>query len=296
MLNADPDPRNASAAWSKTPVQASECALYYCVKVYNTSVTNNTATQLAQELTTNRAADSWQPISVDVNEIGTDQTIIDSLEQGGLQGAINHTDLMIGNDFNVSQRAVMSTSQYFQSTFARNLSIEESSSHRSVDGNPMTGYYLDDDTEEGAHDPSIMQPLFRGRTDLPQLFENIAASMTNAIRTSDQCVEQHFGKLGRQVTKYRVQWPWIALPAAIVLASLVQLLITILSSRTRPLWKSSTLATPSRGPYVAEVFDGAMTNVELTDAAGKHDVDLFPREKKSRDQVSLLSTQDGQPK
>ena len=268
MLNADADPRNTSRAWPDTPIRALECALYYCVKSYNTTMTNNTVLQPAEDTPAERSAGSWQPTNIGYDR-GINRTRIESLNE--LQGsAIEHTDLMLGDGYNITQVAIMSTSALFQSTFAMDFSNSK---------NNMTGFYLNGD---GSHKPSIMQPLFQGREDLPGLFANIAISMSNAIRTMEGQTVQHSGEAGRQITVYRVQWEWIALPAAVVLASLTQLILTMLSSGSQPLWKSNTLAVLSRGPCVIEVFDGASSIVELTDAAKKQDINLFPREKKPK--------------
>ncbi|KAK4624585.1 hypothetical protein CLAFUW4_06201 [Fulvia fulva] len=49
-----------------------------------------------------------------------------------------------------------------------------------------------------------------------------------------------------------------------------------------PLWKNSTLATLSRGRYVAEIFEDTEKLLEMRDAADGHDVYLFPDETRVR--------------
>lgn len=79
-------------------------------------------------------------------------------------------------------------------------------------------------------------------TDTAAMSSNLAAFMTNALRTQDGM--QTVGIAWQSVTFIRVRWVWLSLPAALVFAAGILLLLTIVQSRRHDtvLWKTSLLA------------------------------------------------------
>lgn len=79
-------------------------------------------------------------------------------------------------------------------------------------------------------------------TDTAAMSNNVAAFITNALRTQDGM--QSIGTAWQSVTFIRVRWIWLLLPAAVVLAASVLLGLTITQSYRHQtvLWKTSLLA------------------------------------------------------
>lgn len=250
-------------------IEATECALYYCVKAYNTSVTNGT---ISQTFTINsnakRVSGSWEPIN-------TFNTVLNGTEKQTLefdrsQSRITRTDLMLGDKYNISQTAVDGTSYYFENNFANTDIV-------GVEG--LNGYYINQGASSEADDqydyaPSAMDPLYHS-TDFEESFASLAESMSNIIRAGGDGRMRVMGKAGLPVTKFNVSWPWIALPAAVILLAVGQLLVTMWTSRNVPLWKGSTLATMSRGPYIGDVLLEAETVQDMHKAVEGQPIHLF---------------------
>ncbi|KAF2671238.1 hypothetical protein BT63DRAFT_211058 [Microthyrium microscopicum] len=84
--------------------------------------------------------------------------------------------------------------------------------------------------------------------DIPTTMQNIATSMTNAIRNS-QKKATFKGTATQAQTKIVVRWPWIILPVAVVVGGNLLLVLSIVESSRRqtPLWRSSSLALMFHG-------------------------------------------------
>ncbi|KAH0367392.1 hypothetical protein KCU65_g4775, partial [Aureobasidium melanogenum] len=79
-------------------------------------------------------------------------------------------------------------------------------------------------------------------TDTAAMSSNLAAFMTNALRTQDGM--QAVGTAWQSITFIHVRWVWLSLPAALVFAAAILLFLTIVQSRRHDtvLWKTSLLA------------------------------------------------------
>lgn len=87
--------------------------------------------------------------------------------------------------------------------------------------------------------PGVWSP---GRN-VSQVLQNMARGMTDQLRSSYNATAH--GLTASSVVLVRVQWPWLALPFAVVLAAAVLLLAEMLESRRSrniSLWKSSSTA------------------------------------------------------
>lgn len=196
------------------------------------------------------------------------------------------SDLSLQNNndsFNISQAAVLSVNYYMNKTFTR----ADTQPYDASDTNnalSIGAFYISDESPArynggGANDqrePSIMQSL-HDSTDLNSTFAALATSMSTAIRSNPAGSRNERGELGQLITTYRISWPWIALPAIVVIASVIQLLVTVLSNRHSPLWKSNIIATLSRGYMVGDLLRDAHTIDDFRVAADKQDVYLFDK-------------------
>lgn len=139
----------------------------------------------------------------------------------------------------------------------------------------INGWYIDDGSDQ--YFPEVMT-LLRTAPNLTNVFEAVAASMSNAVRAGGDGGLHQEGELCEQATIYRIQWRWITLPLLVVVAALIQLVLSIFrSARTQtPLWKSNSLAVLSRGHVVTEILGTATTLSDMETAAKDAEVTLFP--------------------
>jgi ribosomal protein L3 len=85
-------------------------------------------------------------------------------------------------------------------------------------------------------------------------------------------------------TFYRIQWPWIALHALLVLAGTAFLAITIVETKhvRVPAWKSSSVAPLSCSAEIGDVLAGIESIEIMEERASQHRVRLFGDEKYQR--------------
>ena len=107
------------------------------------------------------------------------------------------------------------------------------------------------DTHDFQFQPEVMHVFWqnRGHARLSTLLGNLAASLTNNIRTSADGSTSFPGKEGAPTTIYQIRWPWIVPPVVSVLLAGASLATARHESRrsSTPLWKGSTLAVLFHG-------------------------------------------------
>lgn len=115
------------------------------------------------------------------------------------------------------------------------------------------------------------------------LMDRLADSMTNYMRTADQNSSNIIGEVNGVQTCVRVEWPWLALPAVLVVATCLLLVATIVATARKAnanVWKSSPLAYLFHG-FTDEARMGAqgglITVDEMDAVAGRKDVVLTER-------------------
>lgn len=76
-----------------------------------------------------------------------------------------------------------------------------------------------------------------------EIFRNVSDSPTAAVRAGgmEGVSEDARGDALHYATCLEVRWAWIALPAALVLATAVLLSLTVAATTSQPLWKGSPL-------------------------------------------------------
>jgi hypothetical protein len=78
-------------------------------------------------------------------------------------------------------------------------------------------------------------------TDINLVFESLASTLTINARSQD-CEAMVDGTTWTVESYVHVRWPWLILPGALVVLSLVFLVVTILHTRNQYIWKLSPLA------------------------------------------------------
>ncbi|OJD28768.1 uncharacterized protein BKCO1_1130001 [Diplodia corticola] len=280
VLKTGPDAANATAAWPDLPVEAAECALYYCVNRYQTSVRNGS---LVEEVSVvdgaHRAADSWQLVDFPDAWEAYNESMVESIAFDAYFSAAERSDLALvapdGEMFNLSQNAVESISSYFMTTFQADLQAYNES-NGTVEGQ-INGWYMNSTSIQ--YQPSAIQPFWKSE-DLNETFVTLATSMTNALRAdADADGATMVGKSGLMMTYYSVRWPWIALNCVVVLMGALFLFLTIgKCGESAPVWKSSTLAAMSRGGHVRHLLERATSLGEMEKFAKDEKVVLFGRD------------------
>lgn len=108
-------PADSSSVWPNTPLEAVECGLFYCVNQYSPRVENRVLYEVETRVdNAARDSDSWQPMSVNGKHFGKtfgpgfvcDAGSIKSIEYSDNNRQQPRSDLMFGDNFNVSQTAV----------------------------------------------------------------------------------------------------------------------------------------------------------------------------------------------
>lgn len=191
VIAVDADPKsNSTKKWPNFAVTASECALYYCVREYTSVYKDNQLNMASKELKHyKRDPESWWS-GPDYEGLGVSEKVLESIAWHPQDSGIDHLDLSLRADgsssaWNVSNAAVFSISYYMQSLFAACLNGKNcTQAFPLASWDVPNGFYVYS-IEMGAHfeefRPSSAKTLFEARS-LNQTFENIAASMSNAIR------------------------------------------------------------------------------------------------------------------
>lgn len=135
MLHAADNSSDSLAAWPNFPVSAIDCALHYCVKSYNITVTNGILREDSRKVAgVTRVAGSWGVLPEYVVNLGPEeyanltepqmQSI--AFDESASTSTLPRRDLAFlspqsGTHFNISQNAVDSISHHYQSMFSSNM-------------------------------------------------------------------------------------------------------------------------------------------------------------------------------
>jgi hypothetical protein len=289
------------ARWPDFGVSASECALYYCVRNYTSAVVNGTLVESSKIRTdAMRSPDSWEVLDLDIFE-GLLDTVVHNLGFHSIESIIPRSDLSLrhstsNSEYNVSQDAVNGISAFMQRTFAACVLSATEKCTKDADGwGDINGYLLRTGVEQ--HHPSIAKVLWETE-DFNTTFENIAASMSNAIRNGADASEGALipGRLGVPTTVYVVNWWWITLHCLIELVTVLFLVLTALvTSRASrggnvriPVWKTSSLAILSRARNASEALESLDTVKSMEEKAKRFSVVLLDGNKEDDQGVPLV--------
>lgn len=241
MIKADftMQPNGNMSTWPHVPVTATECALSFCVKRITSSVENGILSERMVPLPSTRSADSWLPIDKNTQVA---KSSVDGLKSSDIEGNwTSRTDLQIvlrNNEtetFNVSQVGVDGMEPGFLQFFPQ-------MSKPTQDDGDTNALMLLDNTSTVSATTSTMQALWNS-PNITKTFENLALSMTNQIRQSDDKNSYIKGNTRSSVTIIRVNWGWAALPIGLVLLSCIFLCLSAWETRKsrQPIWKDGSL-------------------------------------------------------
>ena len=210
LMRAHPDYISGKARWNESIPVATECGLTLCLNAYNSTVVSGQVTELVVGSTSQRANASWQAIPTGN---ASDQTVPGSLSWNPVYTAyhvarydfqldlvkMNAAWFSAGETFNVSQKALDSTSEFLSSTMPLVLSDV-----------PLC---LWNDTGSLNYSSSYLQPLWESNN-VTQTFEMVARSLTNYIRKNGD--EPARGTTDGWVYYFKIRWQFISLPLLVV--------------------------------------------------------------------------------
>nr|KAK5444628.1 hypothetical protein LTR18_004332 [Exophiala xenobiotica] len=118
--------------------------------------------------------------------------------------------------------------------------------------------------ESNSPSRDAVEALWNGTSDMNAWMSNVALSMTNIMRSTTQANRAVYDGSASQLGVH-IRWPWIALPASMVLASLVFLILIIIETTRSPVeaWKGSPLAYLIFG--VDQETKGSLENHAIVD-------------------------------
>ncbi len=231
--------------WQNKTTVASECALWMCVQAYDTKQVNANQSQVVtQEFSTvyNSSLDGAY------NVLQYNVTFVD------LPAAMNSK---ANTNYEVSGGAILAMSEYFGTLFNGTIFLNQEAQLASSD--TITG-------------------IWNSSADLDPWINSVAGSLTSVIRHSQPSQETFYNGTGFELG-YDVRWPWIMLPAAMVILSLFVLVAIIVRTARSPVraWKNIPLALlfTDVDQVLRSRVAGSMNEFEgIEKRAGKTDVVL----------------------
>ncbi|OBT73795.1 hypothetical protein VF21_07999 [Pseudogymnoascus sp. 05NY08] len=281
--------------WPDVPLQATECALYYCVKGVDSRMEGNQLHENITELSSKREAafdDTSRPAYSPVSNF---------TDKGRGYAADLYLTSPNSSDpaFFVNGGSVIAISAYIQSLFIANYTdplggqgpfaelftaqdlVDPSSPrmHQEIDTSlGISGAMGINGASFGpggktnlamiALPPALDKLWTWTNPNVVSTFESLATSITNEMRRNDRTdgvggqddTIALYGKVSHWTTVYQIQWAWGALHALVLVLGIVFIVVTV--GGEGPLWKGSTLATMRRGWEVGGVEGETVEEME----------------------------------
>lgn len=229
---------------------AAECALWICVQSFEIQIINGILSQNVRE----------------------EHDVVDASEQARGGGVVKTTFIDMPStmnipkdaDYNLFGLSRLGLENFLSSLFYGNVTIDL--------GTQVTKLASDD----------MILALWNASADLDAWIKNVASSMTNVIRSETPAHLARYDGTAYQLG-YEVRWPWIALPAVLVAASL-SILVVIIYKTSKSLvhpWKGSPFALlfMTVNQALRDQSQGKLNeNNGIQNAMGKTEVELIPDE------------------
>ena len=227
---------------------ASECILEFCVQDFTAEETNGTFIETR----------NGKGLPIEYYTL-TPPKVEAEIDDGG-----NYQRTYQGNTYRVGYNTMNSFWSYLPGLFYGTVSWVNTLSPVPTFPNDVT--------------QAIWRHLKEQPLTLDAMFQNIEQSMTRAIRTQPSTSIIHQGHAMVQQSIIRVQWPWIALPVAMLILVLLFLVIAAMRTRLAGLepWKESSLAVLFHGLRQdnKEIFTGLSHQDEMYERARRLEVRL----------------------
>ena len=253
-----------STDWDAADASATECGLELALNVYNSSVANSVLLEQVVASVSRKVPGSWLPLG-DQSKVLPDGLEADpgTLESNPIYhdtfmyrdkyaldpSALQRTDL---DNFTITQKTLLSTVNFLTSLIRQD---NDNATVKAVQDGQYTLY---------TYGSPILQPLFN-QTNTTAMFEAVAKSMSNAIRSIGQ--EKKTGTTKQWVRFYQVRWAFLALPLSLItskpypscqaismradfllLVGTIFFILSFVMARHLPSWKANSMATIVHGP------------------------------------------------
>lgn len=294
---------NPNAAWPSSPVTASECGLWYCVKNYDSLIKDGNLIEIESPAPSMKSKNSWHLDKFGLSEVrGKDK---DTTLSFGISSIFNRTDLQLGDRFFVSQAAVYGISNLMNTTFTRAgyndivkadevtfaTCLNTSRYNTSVLVNGINAYF-GSGNDRTIQNPTAMSYLYNSQ-DLNATFATLAKSMTNSIRENSDGNRTMTDKAGTLHVVYQVHWEYLILPIFLIVAHVVFLVIIIYYTRKSGLAVlcSSALPVLGFGGNIETVFNEIRLRSRMEEAAKFQQARFIsvPKKKQNSDDVEGLT-------
>ena len=216
----------ASVSWPNSSTVASECALWMCVQAFEMSMVNANQTQAVQAVM-QEFSQFQNKTAVDMIDDGT--PLYEPYTFQDIPGTMNPRP---EGNYTVGWEAYYAFQNYLGTMFNGSILLFPNSMVPSSD---------------------VVEAIWSSAGDLDKWIKTVATSLTNAIRADKTngkqnaalaAIEDAFYNGQAYQLGYEVRWPWIILPVAVVMCSLIILVATMIKTAKSPVraWKGSPLA------------------------------------------------------
>ena len=196
-------------AWPQSETVAAECALWMCVQAFETKQVNADQTQ--------------NIVSTFSDVVNSSATFSDYVSNTTFYTVPDEMNARPDAIFTAWNAALWAFQDYLTPLFNGSITLNE---------------------EEDHPDNDMVQAVWNSSADLDFWIKNVAASMTNVIRTTTPAPEDDMYIGTGYNLGYYVRWTWVILTGFIVAASLFLLLAVMIETGRSPVsaWKGSPLA------------------------------------------------------
>jgi lambda repressor-like predicted transcriptional regulator len=273
--DVDEEKENPWNFWPNTPVRATECALYYCVKEIDERFEGNVPSEVSKEVDFVRTPESYQHKEDDPYLHWPENTpdSYGSLEFHERYSAASMTPLSLEytnatgftSSYNVTDVAVKAISSYFQDTLRQSWVNESEVIAEARKTIPYVREMWNANFSDTVVAPRAFHSIWDRGTGsaIEERFETLAISMSNDLRKTEPgtfdkdlfnlpytAYDPVSGKMAVpvKVVSYEVAWYWIVLHGIVILGPVAFCAATIYHSRDVPIWKGHSLATMSERP------------------------------------------------
>lgn len=266
---------------NETVSSAIECALWYCINSYKSTVKNGNIIEIIQPAPSKKEINSWRPFRKNEHDSGvmiTPQQSGDVLWQkyndSRLRFTPRRTDLQLEAGFNLSQGAVLSIGFLMRSTFARPRDPW-------VDSTILVNAYAVKPFRPSVgpvnYDPPAMQSLYESQN-LTTTFAKLAQSMTNHIRQNSDNHTVIYGKEGKNVILFRIRGWFMTLPVILIIGSAVFLMIVgrYTHMARMEFWGTNTLPIVALGGKMGTIFDEENMKISVMEQEAKQQRIQYP--------------------
>jgi len=254
-IKADQSWTRNETLWEDTDVIAGECVLYLCTNLYNSVVSNQVLDEVILGTWSNRDAGSYQLTQPNAEfTVPFDKYLTFSLYDTRVEnGFASRTDLhltippeaskfgKVQTDFSISQTTIATSIAWLIEYTGITDSSDVANSENVTDSDNATGF--------GSKPSRVYDGVIEESTNVTDLFDKMAASMTRWIRDKSLEKEPVQGTAFFSEPYIKVRWPLFAVPATVEMLAIVFTLMTIFETRRAGMriWKSSSLAVHVHG-------------------------------------------------